>query len=76
MNNCTCRVHMSRRGLCAKEYQDSASICQCSLHKAAADLLSALKGVIDNYNPHDLIGEFGIELANEILLAVAKAEGR
>jgi hypothetical protein len=43
---CTCKAKVSRRGLCAPEYEKSAYVVHCDLCRAAPDLLKALEEML------------------------------
>lgn len=86
--SCGCDVSLGRSGLCSSVYKDSAWISQCRLHKAADELLEALKLAVESATPHVRVyhraGEDCTELVEETTwdpwvevarAAIAKAVG-
>lgn len=69
--SCGCDVSLGRSGLCSRVYKDSAWISQCRLHKAAPELLEALKELL--FASAGLVEDKYLRDARE---AIAKVEGK
>ena len=71
---CTCRAHISRRGLLAKDYEESAFVSKCLLCEAAPDLLKACKALLpEGWDDGTMDHMPGVKIARE---SIARAEGR